>query len=336
MRYLESLNRGLHDVMQTDNKVVVLGEDILDPYGGAFKVTKGLSTAFPERVLTTPISEAGLVGVCIGLGMSGFKPIGEIMFGDFITLAIDQLVNSAAKFNWMYNEEVRIAMVVRVPMGGYRGYGPTHSQSLESLLLSIPGLEIVCPNLFSDPGGLLEKSVYLGRPVIFIEHKILYSRLIYPKNVEGFALNPLVKTVINENGWDEQFLTFDPQETADITIIAYGEVANLAISVAEKVYLEEEITVGIFIPTSLNSGPSKESLAHARETGLVLIIEEGVRNWGWGTEISCRISETIFDNLKKPVQRIGAKQHPIPSSPLLEAATLPSAKDIETAIYEMI
>src|SRR5512140_2514782 len=134
---LERLNTGLHRAMETDERVYLLGEDLLDPYGGAFKVVKGLSTKYPTRVLTTPISEASIVGVATGMALRGLRPVAEIMFGDFVTLIADQVVNHAAKFRWMYNDNVRLPMVVRVPMGGRRGYGPTHSQSLEKMFLGV-------------------------------------------------------------------------------------------------------------------------------------------------------------------------------------------------------
>ena len=137
---LDALNAALHRACAADERVIILGEDVLDPYGGAFKVTRGLSTTYPERVLTTPISEAGIVGVAAGMALRGLRPVVEIMFGDFITLAADQLINHAAKFRWMYNDQVRVPMVIRTPMGGRRGYGPTHSQTLEKLFLGVPGL----------------------------------------------------------------------------------------------------------------------------------------------------------------------------------------------------
>ena len=144
---LDSLNQALHGLMDGDVRVVVLGEDILDPYGGAFKVTRGLSSRFPERVFTTPISEAAIVGLASGLSLRGLRPIAEIMFGDFLLLAGDQLVNHAAKFRWMYNDGVRVPMVIRTPMGGRRGYGPTHSQSIEKHFMGVPGLWVVAPHV---------------------------------------------------------------------------------------------------------------------------------------------------------------------------------------------
>ena len=146
---LKSLNSALHQAFADNEKVYLLGEDILDPYGGAFKVTRGLSTNFPDRVLTTPISEAGIVGVAAGMALRGLRPVVEIMFGDFITLIADQLINHIAKFRWMYNDQVSLPMVVRTPMGGRRGYGPTHSQTLEKLFLGVPGLRVIAPVAFS-------------------------------------------------------------------------------------------------------------------------------------------------------------------------------------------
>jgi pyruvate/2-oxoglutarate/acetoin dehydrogenase E1 component len=161
--------------MENDASVYVLGEDILDPYGGAFKVTRGLSTKFPGRVLTTPISEAAIIGVANGMALRGLRPVAEIMFGDFLTLSADQLVNHAAKFRWMYNNNVHVPLVVRTPMGGRRGYGPTHSQSLEKMFLGTPGMKVVAPNTLGNPGQLLEEAIRDEDPVLFVEHKLLYT-----------------------------------------------------------------------------------------------------------------------------------------------------------------
>ena len=143
---LQSLNSALHGMMASDPRVIIMGEDVLDPYGGAFKVTRGLSQSWPERVLTTPISEAGFTGVAAGMAMRGLRPIVEIMFGDFLLLAGDQILNHITKFRWMYNEQVSVPITIRTPMGGGRGYGPTHSQSTEKHFLGMPGLHVVAPS----------------------------------------------------------------------------------------------------------------------------------------------------------------------------------------------
>src|SRR6202163_40583 len=157
---LNSLNAALHKMLSENPRVVVLGEDVLDPYGGTFKVTKGLSSKFPERVLTTPLSEAGFTAIAAGMAIRGLRPVVEIMFGDFLMLAADQLVNHIGKYRWMYNDKVRVPLVIRTPMGGRRGYGPTHSQTLEKHFLGVPGLWVVAPNPLVDPGRLLRQAIF--------------------------------------------------------------------------------------------------------------------------------------------------------------------------------
>ena len=163
-RCVQVLNEALHEVFASRDDVHLLGEDVLDPYGGAFKVTQGLSDAYPDRVLTTPISEASLFGVAAGMALRGRRPILEIMFGDFIALGFDQVVNGIAKFREMYDDQVTVPLVVRTPMGGRRGYGPTHSQSLEKLLLGVPNIVVVAMSECHDLGGLLVSAVEDDRP----------------------------------------------------------------------------------------------------------------------------------------------------------------------------
>ncbi|MFP3852776.1 MAG: alpha-ketoacid dehydrogenase subunit beta, partial [Anaerolineales bacterium] len=159
MKVLEALNGALRDCLARDERVHFLGEDILDPYGGAFKVAQGLSTEFPDRVHSTPVSEAAIVGAGTGMALRGRLPVVEIMFGDFITLAADQLINHASKLRWMSNNQVQVPLVVRTPMGGHRGYGPTHSQTLERLYLGVPGLRVVAASATIDPGAMLSAAI---------------------------------------------------------------------------------------------------------------------------------------------------------------------------------
>ena len=174
--FLNVLNKKIHTLFNQDSQIVILGEDILDPYGGAFKVTKGLSTQYPDRVLPMPISEAAIVGVGTGLAIKGLKVVIEIMFGDFVLLAADQIVNNLTKIGVMYNKKIPISIVIRLPMGGYRGYGPTHSQSLESFFLNVPNLGIISSNIFSDPGDLFKHTLDQKSPHLFVEHKINYPK----------------------------------------------------------------------------------------------------------------------------------------------------------------
>ena len=175
MIYARALGDTLRHTLESDPRVVVLGEDILDPYGGAFKVTRGLSTDFPTRVRATPISEAAITGVSAGLALAGFRPIAEIMFGDFLSLCFDQIANHIAKYGAMYNGAATCPVVIRTPSGGGRGYGPTHSQSLEKHFLGVPHLRVVAGSLWHDPATLFEDFLADDWPVLHIEHKLLVS-----------------------------------------------------------------------------------------------------------------------------------------------------------------
>ncbi len=222
--------------MEKDERVYVLGEDILDPYGGAFKVTRGLSTKFPNRVLTTPISEAAIVGVSNGMALRGLRPVAEIMFGDFVTLTADQLVNHASKFRWMYNDQVRVPIVVRAPMGGRRGYGPTHSQSLEKMFLGVPGLKVVAPNALGDPGDLLLAAIEDDDPVLFIEHKLLYTRPILEEG-KGDLVDWKVERL---EGMYPAFVLRSAYKPS-LTLATYGYNFELVRQAANELMLEQEI-----------------------------------------------------------------------------------------------
>ena len=338
MRYNESLNKALHKLMKVNDKIIILGEDILDPYGGAFKVTKGLSTSYPDRVLTTPISEAAITGFATGLAMKGYKPILEIMFGDFITLCADQIINGATKFNFMYGGKFNVPLVIRTPMGGRRGYGATHSQTLEALFLSVSGLNIIAPSNFHNPGNLLYETILnVKDPTLFIENKILYPKNLIvvddDKRVENFYYSEINNT--NEN-CPTVSLQIETDIDPDITLIAYGGMATLATKAALNTYLEEEIVVNILIPSLVKPFPVNDILPSVEKSGKVIIIEEGARTAGWGAELACRISENSFDYLETPIVRIGAKDYPIPSSINLEKLVLPQVNDIEKIIRNMI
>ena len=264
---LESLNSALHRAMQMDDRVMLIGEDILDPYGGAFKITNGISSAFPDRVLTSPISEAGIVGVAAGMAMRGLRPVVEIMFGDFLTLAADQLVNHIAKFRWMYNDQVRVPLVIRTPMGGRRGYGPTHSQTLEKLFLGVPGLRVVAPcalqvtsnrnkNDGLDAGQLLINAITDDDPVLFIENKLLYlSRIQTRETLTDFDLTISPQHMGNPQTLESTFptwkLVIKGAPWAAITLVAYGYMAELVREAALKLAYDYEIFTEVIIPTQL-------------------------------------------------------------------------------------
>jgi pyruvate/2-oxoglutarate/acetoin dehydrogenase E1 component len=332
MKYLESLNKSLHRLFEENSDVFFIGEDVLDPYGGAFRVAKDLSTKYPDRVITTPISEASIVGFGTGLALKGKHPIVEIMFGDFVTLIADQLINSAVKFNLMYNNKVKVPLVIRTPMGGYRGYGPTHSQTLESIFFNIPNLKIIAPSHFHDPGALLANAVLKeSNPVLFIENKILYSEnLITENNIdEIFEYN-----IISNSDYPSIKLRNKDTKKSDILIICYGGASKIAYEAAKNIFINEEINADVLIPSLVK--PIQEDLIAYAKTNYekILIVEESVKYAGWGAELSVQIyEEHSAGNIK--IKRIGAKSFVVPGSKVLEDFVLPNSKDIEKELIKL-
>ena len=325
---LDRLNFAHHRAMENDERVFVLGEDILDPYGGAFKVTRGLSTRFPRRVLTTPISEAAIVGVVSGMALRGLRPVAEIMFGDFITLIADQLVNHASKFHWMYNDQVRVPIVVRTPMGGRRGYGPTHSQSLEKMFLGVPGLKVVAPNTLGDPAELLEAAIADDDPVLFIEHKLLYPR---PLLEQGKC--DLIDFQVEQTGGAYPTFTLRPTDSAQLTITCYGYNFELVRAVALDLMMEHEIFVEIILFSQLSPFDLEPLFLSLERTRNLLTVEEGTRSLGWGAEVTARAVEKM-EGLK--VRRVAALDLPIANAKSLEDAILPSVQDIVSAALRFV
>ena len=336
MKYVDSLNQGLHELMAEDATVVLLGEDLVDPYGGAFKVTRGLSSSFPGRVVSTPVSEGAIVGVATGMAIRGFRPIVEIMLGDFLTLCVDQIVNGASKFCWIYRGQVTVPLVIRVPMGGRRGYGPTHSQTLEPLFLSVPGLEIVAPSRYHDPGGLLRRVVLETRqPVLFVENKSLYSQPLVP--IDSGVWNDMRVQRHGEADYPTISLSLArDSEVEEVTLVAYGGMADLAIAAARNVFMRDELLVEVLVPSRIKPLPMAEVLKSARRTRRLVVAEESVRTGGWASELGGQATEALFTTLLKPVGRIGALELPIPSSRPLEDQVLPQVSDIETALYQQV
>jgi len=322
---LDRLNYALHFAMESDSRVYLVGEDLLDPYGGAFRVSRGLSTRFPERVLTTPISEAAIIGVSNGMALRGLRPVAEIMFGDFIALAADQLINHAAKFRWMYDNSVRVPLVVRAPMGGRRGYGPTHSQSLEKIYLGVPGLKVVAPNTLGDPADLLLAAIADDDPVLFIEHKLLYTRPLL-----GKGQGDLTNWQVDQAPGYYPALVLHPEYPAVLTIATYGYNFELARAAALQLLMEHEVFSELVVFSQLSPfdlAPLFESL---QTTGRLITVEEASLSLGWGAEIAARAAE--WNAGTRPhaasIRRVAALDLPIANSKPLEDAILPSVKDI--------
>jgi pyruvate/2-oxoglutarate/acetoin dehydrogenase E1 component len=340
---VEALNHGLHKAFAEDERVYLLGEDILDPYGGAFKVTRGLSSAYPGRVLTTPISEAGITGLAAGMAMRGLRPVVEIMFGDFLPLIADQLINHIAKFRWMYNEQIGVPIVIRTPMGGRRGYGPTHSQTLEKLFLGVPGLKTIALTTFGHPGLQLYNAILKEEdPILFIENKLLYLQPVFDDvdNPDIF-ISPIPFEDKNRKGsnkgdmGESYLLTIRDAPHSSITIAAYGYMAELARDAMVRLAYEHEIFCEVLVFTQLSPFKIDPLFTSIRRTTRLLVLEEGTHTMGWGAEILARSTEVVSQKIRK-AQRLAALDLPVPASGPLEKAVLPDIDQIVQSAKRMV
>lgn len=321
-----SLNNALDELLADHPEVIILGEDLHDPYGGAFKVTAGLSTRYPGRVISTPISEAGVVGAAIGLALHGYRPVVEIMFADFLSLAMDQLYNHAVKFPGMF-PEARVPLVVRTPSGGRRGYGPTHSQSPENLMTGVPGLTIVFPSHRHDPGLLLRRAV-LGwnSPTVFFEHKLLYGRTVDSADYRELEPDP------SDPGaaWFPALRRGSGEP--DVSLVAYGDSVRLAESVATQLE-EEEISFEIVAPSLLAPLPRATLVNHMISSPRIVVIEEAPTEFGFAAELGTALLEAGFQGRYR---RVASPPVPIPAARSLETTVLPSEQDVLDCVIDTI
>ncbi|MFN8545576.1 MAG: thiamine pyrophosphate-dependent enzyme [Candidatus Binatia bacterium] len=328
---VQRLNEGLHEVMARRPDVVVLGEDIVDPYGGAFKVTRGLSSRFPDRVWATPISEAAIVGMAGGMSLRGLRPVAEIMFGDFITLGADQLVNHIAKFHWMYNGQVETPVVIRTPVGGHRGYGPTHSQCIEKLFFGVPGLVTVAVSQRHDPAVLLAHAVEDDRPVLFVEQKMLYGKRL--------RVDPPVGLVLDLPAGEEREryptgLWRPAEGTADVTVVTYGGMTEIVEEALARLFEEDEVLAEFMVVAQLAPLRVEPIVASARRTGRLLVVEEGTEPWGLGAEVVARVAEVVPGTVR--CGRVGAAHLPIPNARPMEDAMLPDVERVVAATRRLL
>jgi len=325
---LDALNEALHEAMERDDRVVLLGEDILDPYGGAFKVAKGLSTRFPDRVMTTPVSEAAIIGVASGLALRGLRPVAEIMFGDFLGLACDQLLNHACKYRFMYNDQVRVPMVVRTPMGGRRGYGPTHSQSIEKHFLGMPGLRVVAPNSLSDAKQLLLDCIFASEdPTLFVEHKLLYATQL--KRATDL---PHLGVTATSGRFPTVTVEVAGATGPSVTVATYGYMAELALEALWRLALDQEVFIEVVIPTLIHPLDWATLFASLRRTRRLVTVEEGGVSFGWGSEVVSKTAEVG----QFAAKRVGAQDTCIPSSKILEDIVLPCVQDVCDAVLQVL
>lgn len=327
LRQGQAINEALRDALARNPCIILLGEDVRDSYGGAFKVTRTLSTAFPDRVLNTPISEAGIVGIGSGLALAGMRPVVELMFGDFIMLALDQLVNHAAKFHAMYDGQTYCPLVVRTPMGGGRGYGATHSQSLEKYLAGVPGLRVfmlhhrLCARDFYT--NLLNENTH---PAVVCEHKLLYP-------VSPAAPLPDAYELARGGTSFLAALVRPAGQSPDVTVVAFGHMGVLAEQAIAALSRDEEIDVDLVLPVCLWPLDCEAIEASVRKTGRLVVVEEGSQGFDLGAEIIARLVER--GAAPRCAKRVGARSMAIPSAKALEAQVLPGVSDIRQAVMEV-
>ncbi len=302
MRYAQAVAQALRDSMQADERVVLLGEDIAAA-GGSFKATRDLLKTFgPRRVIDTPISEASIVSASVGAALSGLRPVVEIMFMDFVTLAMDALVNQAAKARFMFGGQGSVPMVLRTPHGGGLSAGPQHSQCLEAWVAHVPGLKVVCPSSPQDAYSLLRASIEDPDPVVFVEHKGLYGR----KGPVDTGKQATLGTVrIARTG-------------RDLTLVSYGATVDACLQAAARL-AEEGVEAEVIDLRSIQPWDRGAVLASLARTHRAVIVHEAVRDFGVGAEIAAFCVEEGFDELDAPVVRVGAPFMPVPFARSLEA-----------------
>jgi len=315
----EAINEALHEEMRRDERVFVMGEDI-GLAGGIFKITAGLYQEFgAERVRDTPIAEAGIVGLAVGAAMTGMRPVVEIMFSDFTTLASDQIVNQAAKLRYMTAGQCKIPLVIRTAMGAGRRAAAQHSQSLHAWYCHIPGLKVIMPSTPADAKGLLKTAIRDDNPVMFLEDKMTYNQK--GPIPEGDYTIPFGEARIHRYG-------------SDATIICTSSMLYPSLEAAERL-AAEGIEVEVIDPRSISPLDEKTLVQSAVKTGHVLVVDEGYQSFGVTAEIAARVMQGAFDYLDEPVRRLGAADVPIPFAPSLEDLTIPNADRIVEIIREM-
>ena len=331
VRCVQAINEGLRMALDSDDRCLLFGEDIRDPYGGPFKATKGLSSDFSDRVLNTPISESAMVGLGVGMAMKGMRPVVEMMFGDFLSLGFDQLLNHAGKYHWMYAGQIDVPLLVRAPMGGKRGYGATHSQSLEKFMVGIPGIDVVALSPLHDPKMLIDSIFkHIDKPTILIEDKALY----------GQRLLPIVNDKMGDFYVEEEnsvfpiiSLTMDKNSIPDVAIVTYGGMTKDAMDAAEKLMYDNDLLAKIVVLTRLSPVDYEDLLEKVHNIPLIVTVEAGTLRGGWGAEIISSLGERTKN---KRFLRVATPDFPIPCNKQLEEKMIPNAESIYKSIKKAL
>ncbi|QRI63841.1 alpha-ketoacid dehydrogenase subunit beta [Shinella sp. PSBB067] len=321
LSYSQAIQEAMALAMEADERVILMGEDI-GVYGGAFQVTGDLIERFgPDRVMDTPISELGGAGVAVGAAVTGLRPIFEFQFSDFAALAMEQIVNQAAKMRYMLGGAVSVPVVMRFPAGSGTGAAAQHSQSIEAWLGHVPGLKVIQPATPYDVKGMLLAAVADPDPVMIFEHKLLYK--MKGPVPEGYYTVPLNKAEVRREG-------------GDVTIVATSIMVHKALEAAEKL-AEEGISVEVVDLRSIRPIDRETVIASVKKTSRLICVYEGVKTLGIGAEISAMIAESeAFDYLDAPIVRLGGSETPIPYNPELEKAAVPQMPDILAAARDLV
>jgi pyruvate dehydrogenase E1 component beta subunit len=317
--YLKALGEAMARAMRADPDVFILGEDVAE--GGPYGTTAGLVEQFgQERVRNTPISEAAICGVAVGAAQSGLRPVVEVMFIDFVTLALDQLVNQAAKAHAMSGGQLTVPLVLRTQGGAGRRWAAQHSQSLESWLTHIPGLKVVMPSRAADAAGLLASAIADPNPVVFVENKVLYFKSEeVPDEIEPVPLGSAVTL----------------RQGRDLTIVALSRLVDEALAAAERL-AGEGIEAEVIDPRTLVPLDLDAIVASVERTNRLVVAHEAVEHGGFGAEVAAEVQRAAFDHLDAPIERVGAPFSPVPFSPPLEDAYVPGADEVYAAARAVV
>ena len=315
---VQGLNRAIDEAMAQDEGVILLGEDVAAKQGGGvFKISAGLTEKYGEnRIRATPISEQAIMGACVGAALAGFRPIAEIMLMNFVTVCMDQIVNHAAKLRFMSGGQTNVPLVIRTTTGVGVGFGGQHSDMLEAWFAHVPGLKIVTPSNAADAQGLMRAAIACNDPVIFIENILCYGLQSDDPGPNHFV--PLGKAAV-------------PREGSDCTIVTYGRTVLDALEVAGQL-AEEGISVEVIDLRTIAPYDEEAVLASVKKTGRAVILHEAVKAYGTGAEMSARINEKLFGQLKAPVQRVGGTFSAVPMANVLEQAWIPTKDGIKDAV----
>lgn len=315
----DALRDALHEEMERDSTIIVLGEDVI-AHGGPYAVTRGIYEKFPNRIRQTPISEAGIVGTALGAALCGLRPVAEIMYVDFITCAMDEVVNQMAKVRYMFGGQTDVPVVLRLPSGTARLIAAQHSQCLEAWFMHVPGLQVVVPSTPYDAKGLLKTALRGKDPVLFMEYKRLYT--VEGEVPAGDYTVPFGKADVKRQG-------------SDVTIVATGPMVGKALEAAETLSLEG-IEVEVIDPRTLVPLDKETIFASVQKTNRVIITDEEVKRAGCSAEIAALIAEECFDALDAPVKRVASANVPMPFSPELEKLVVPKAEDLVAAVRQLL